>query len=137
MRFSIPRRRTDEERILPLINVVFLLLVFFMLAGRLSASDPFEVDPAQSASNALAGESELLILVGVEGQLALNGRQLDAAALRQSVADILTASGPDAAPSVRLKADGRADATRIVEVMQLLHEAGVRRLNLLTVPELR
>ena len=38
---SQPRSgRSEDDRILPLINVVFLLLIFFMLAGKLSASDP-------------------------------------------------------------------------------------------------
>ena len=50
MRFEPPRPRNDEERILPLVNVVLLLLIFFMLAGRLAASDPFEIAPPRSAS---------------------------------------------------------------------------------------
>ena len=37
-------RPGEDERILPLINVVFLLLIFFMLAGRLAVSDPFAAD---------------------------------------------------------------------------------------------
>ena len=51
MRFEPPRPRNEDERILPLINVVFLLLIFFMLAGRLSASDPFQVEPPRSSAD--------------------------------------------------------------------------------------
>ena len=39
----------DDERLLPLINVVFLLLVYFMLAGALSSPAAFRVDPPKSS----------------------------------------------------------------------------------------
>ena len=70
-----PRRQaSDDDRIMPLINVVFLLLIFFMLAGQLSASDPFEITPPESISTAESGDEEMLILVAEDGRLALNGK---------------------------------------------------------------
>ncbi|MCG8693196.1 MAG: biopolymer transporter ExbD, partial [Minwuiales bacterium] len=54
-------RRSDDDRILPLINVVFLLLIFFMLAGRLSAGDPFRVDPPASVSADPAEQRDLVV----------------------------------------------------------------------------
>ncbi len=87
MNFHQPRPRKDEERILPLINIVFLLLIFFMLAGRLAASDPFNVDPAQSSSETPSETPEMLVLVAADGQLALDGEILDEAALGAAVAN--------------------------------------------------
>jgi biopolymer transport protein ExbD len=134
MRFEPPRPRNDEERILPLINVVFLLLIFFMLAGRLAVSDPFEIAPPRSASEAPAETQDLLVLVGDDGRLALDGEVMEQAKLKAAVAERLS-DNEDA--RVRLKADGRAAATDVVAVMELLREAGVERLKLLTVPERR
>ena len=131
MRFARPRPKNDDERILPLINVVFLLLIFFMLAGRFSASDPFEIEPPQSASEGAATERDILVLVGADGQLALDGEVMDAAALGAAVAERLSADG---AGRLWLKADGDADVNRVVEVMELLRDAGAERLRLLTVP---
>ena len=132
MRFEPPRPRNDEERILPLINVVFLLLIFFMLAGKLAVSDPFEIAPPRSASEGPAEMQELLVLVGADGKLALDGEVLEEAALEAAIAERLSAT-EDA--RVRLKADGRAEATQVIAVMELLRAAGVERLKLLTVPE--
>ncbi|WP_349369053.1 biopolymer transporter ExbD [Salinarimonas sp.] len=131
MLFEPPRPRNDEERVLPLINVVFLLLIFFMLAGRLATSDPFEIAPPRSASEGPAETGDLLVLVGADGELALDGARVEEAALRAAVAERLAG---DAEAQVRLKADGRAEATAVVAVMELLREAGVERLRLLTVP---
>ena len=132
MRFEPPRPRNDEERILTLINVVFLLLIFFMLTGRLAASDPFEIAPPRSAVEGPAAIEDMLVLVGADGRLALDGEILEETALKAAVAERLSENG-DA--RVRLKADGRAGATDVVAVMELLRAAGVERLKLLTVPE--
>ena len=130
MRFARPRPRNDDERILPLINVVFLLLIFFMLAGRFSAADPFQIDPPRSASDGVATERDILVLVGADGRLALDGEIIEEAALGAAVANRLS---PDKKVQLWLKADGGAETTRVVEVMELLRAAGAQRLRLLTV----
>ena len=132
MRFQTPRPRNDEERVLPLINVVFLLLIFFMLAGKLSASDPFQVVPPRSLSEGPPAPQDSLVLVGTDGRLALDGVVMEGPALKAALAERLAGA---AEVRVRLKADGRAEAARVVAVMELLREAGVERLKLLTVPE--
>ncbi len=131
MRFENPRPRNDEERVLPLINVVFLLLIFFMVAGRLAPSDPFPIEPPPTANGEAAEVRDMLVLVAADGRLALDGEVLAEAALEAAVAGRLA---EQAATEVRLKADGGAEAVRVVEVMELLRDAGVEGLRLLTVP---
>lgn len=131
MRFEPPRPRNDEERILPLINVVFLLLIFFMLAGRIAASDPFDITPPRSASESQAGPRDMLVLVDGEGRLALDGEVMDKARLAETVAERVMGQEQ---VRVRLKADSRVEAAGVVAVMEILREAGVERLKLLTVP---
>lgn len=132
MRFDPPRLRNDEERVLPLVNVVFLLLIFFMIAGKLAASDPFQTSPPQSQSDGQPETQDLLVLVGADGRLALDGEVMLEDALRSSLAVRLSS---DTATRVRLKADSQAQATQVIAVMELLRDAGVERLKLLTVPE--
>ncbi|SMF19326.1 outer membrane transport energization protein ExbD [Tistlia consotensis] len=134
MRFDPPRPRSDDERILPLINVVFLLLIFFMLTGRLAAGDPFKVEPPRSATEGPAAAQEAVVLLGADGRLALDGLVMERPALAEAVAGRLRQE-PDT--PIRLKADGRAEATAVVEVMELLRDAGAAKLQLLTVPEAR
>ena len=86
MRFEPPRPRNDEERVLPLINVVFLLLIFFMLAGKLSASDPFQVEPPRSLSEGPPTPQDSLVLVGADGRLALDGEIMEGPALKAALA---------------------------------------------------
>ena len=111
---------------LPLINVVFLLLIFFMLAGQLASTDPFPTEPPRSASEGMTQERRMVVHLGADGRLAFNGAIVDEAALRDAVAR----HGPS--PAVQLKADSRADAPRMVRTMELLRSAGVERVDLLT-----
>ena len=131
MHFTPPRPKNEDDRILPLINVVFLLLIFFMLAGSLSASDPFQIDPAHSASQASPGETDVQILMGSNGQIALDGVVVSPSELIATLTPRL-AENPEIL--VRLRADGGINATDVISVMEKLHKIGVSRLKLLTVP---
>ena len=128
MRFEPPRPRNYEERLLPLINIVFLLLIFFMLAGRISASDPFRVAPPESTSGDAPDRQDVLILLDADGRLAVDGRVVQKSDFEAIVSRRLLDG-----VNVRLKADNAAEATEVVAVLELLREAGVERLDLLTV----
>lgn len=134
MHFEPERPRSDDERILPLINVVFLLLIFFMLAGRLAVTDPFRIEPPSSESRGAAESPEMTVHVGADRRLALDGEEMGETALSAAVAKRLAEDGT---ARLRLKADGAAEATRVVAIMELLREAGVETVKLLTVAEPR
>ncbi|MCR9255325.1 MAG: biopolymer transporter ExbD [Alphaproteobacteria bacterium] len=131
MRLSRPKARRDEERILPLINIVFLLLIFFMIAGRLSAGDPFQVTPPNSMSEAMPQSRDVMILMGAEGQFALDGAVMPKDAVLERL-ERQIADGTDLA--LHLKTDGAASAQLVVDFMAELRKAGFQELTLLTVP---
>jgi biopolymer transport protein ExbD len=121
------RPRNDDDRVLPLINVVFLLLIFFMVAGHLSATDPFTVTPPHSVTEAAPDRNTHLILIDRQGQLALDGLPLSEAAL-------IEAFGRSPMTTVRVKADGAVDAIRVIALMERLRGADLTDMQLLTVP---
>ena len=131
MRFDPPRPKNDDERILPLINVVFLLLIFFMLTGQLSVIDPIEVTPPTSVSEGTLDTRELVIMIGANGNLAFDGERIDRASLEETVAKRLIG---DTNIQVWLKADSGTDSVQVIAIMEILREAGVERLKLLTLP---
>ncbi len=126
---SRPQRRDEDERILPLVNIVFLLLIFFMVAGRLAATDPFPVEPALSAAEGEAPPEPPLILIAADGRLALDGAEMEEAALIEAVAARIASGG---AAEARLKADGGAEAAALVALLAKLKTVGVETALLLT-----
>ena len=132
--FRVPRRVPDEDaRVLPLINIVFLLLIFFMITGYMSATGPFELEPVRSASPGQPQREDLVVFVSSDGRLALDGIETSGEDMEALVAARRAAAGTDL--RVRLQADGRAEATRVVAIMERLRTAGVERLELLTLPD--
>ena len=113
-----PRRRPD---LTPMIDVVFLLLVFFMLASRFGAETGMPLQVAGAAS-AYAGPPRLVDIGATD--LRLNGVAVTEPALAQSLALLMT-SPQD---TVVLRAGDGVDVQRVVTVMSVLHAAGLQRL---------
>lgn len=128
------RRASNDEAILPLTNVVFLLLIFFMLAGRLVTPEPFDIALPESHSESSARADGLEIQLAADGRLALDGETIALDDLVEAVRARLEARP---GTPVRLRADGTGDATRVVAIMRRLHDAGAERLRLITVARQR
>lgn len=113
-----PRRRPN---LTPMIDVVFLLLVFFMLVSR------FGVDRVLPLSMAGGGGDwsgpPRLVEVAPDG-LRLNGAPVAADALVAALAPLM--GGPDDA--VVLRAGDGAPLQALVAVMETLGQAGFSRL---------
>ncbi|RZU98701.1 ExbD/TolR family protein [Spiribacter vilamensis] len=120
---------SDDERILPLINIVFLLLIFFMVAGQLAASDRFAIEPPSSGSETEPA-GRITVLVGTDQRLAVGGESVAMGALSDTVLTMLDAGSNR---QVRVKADGRVPALRVVAIMEQLRDAGAEGIDLLTV----
>jgi biopolymer transport protein ExbD len=125
MRLARPAAAPAAENILPMINVVFLLLIFFMLAGALRVADPFEIVPPAAHGGEPADAGLVELLIDRDGRAWLDGAPA-------ADAEIAAAIARERRGDLRIKADGRAEAARIVAIMELLRRAGVERLTLLT-----
>ena len=129
MQFDFKKQEEEADNILPMINVVFLLLIFFIMTGALHAVDYFNVNPPSSSSEFEGSLNDTVILVGGDGRLAIDNKEVDEVDLQLSVSDKLSTN---TGAIFRIKADGRVDAARVVEVMELIEAVGVRRVMLLT-----
>lgn len=65
--------RLPHETIITLIDVVFFLLVFFMLVGRMDATSPFELSPPISLNGDALPAGGVTVSLAVDGRLALDG----------------------------------------------------------------
>jgi len=130
MKLPAPKTRRRSENLVPLINVVFLLLIFYMVTATLVRPDLFPVLPPTSKSKTDATSEQARILLTADGRLALDNRAIDRAALGPRIAARLAEK-----PKLRivLKADARVPAKTLLAVMDLLRKAGLRKVVLTTV----
>ncbi len=130
MKLARPRPQRDLVNITPLIDVVFILLVFFMLAGAIEPPDAFDVAPPASASQILGDVRDFVILVDDQGRYAIDDREMSRDDVLSVVAVMMSAR-PDTL--VQIKADGGADAVEVLELMESMRLIGVEYVVLLTV----
>lgn len=129
MRLKRPEPAADSEaNLIPLINVVFLLLIFFMLAGRLAPTESNALAPPRSDSPQSARAAPLVLLVDRTGQISLDGELLDDTTLTARVAETLA----DSHPHIQVKADATLEALRLVDLLEQLRAAGAEDIDLLT-----
>lgn len=121
-----PRRRTRRMSLTPMVDVVFLLLIFFMLASRFGVDAVLPVSGAGGAAGAAWQGPPRLVDIA-PGAVLLNGTPLDEAELIASVA----ALQPDPDAPVILRPRDEADLQRLVAVMDRLRSGGITNLILI------
>lgn len=125
-------QKNSEEHILPLINVVFLLLIFFMIAGQLTTADPYKIDPSRSISASEINKEQPIIHMDRTGNLAFQNKPVSEGGLKQKVASYLK-DNPDGV--LRLKVDNAQKAGKVLTLMTRLRSLGVKKVSLITVRE--
>lgn len=124
----LPRRANNaEDNVLPLINVVFLLLIFFMVSGTLLQEPPFELTPPSTRHAESQDARQEYLAIGADGRLAWGGESIDQAALAER---LRRRANPEAPLQVR--ADRRLTARELNQLLATLRAGGVARIQLLT-----
>lgn len=125
MRTHIRRRRGDEE-LTPLINVVFLLLIFVVLAGEVVETAPFAVTPPDARDVGAAPVEMTSIYLGPNGQIFLAGTEYSPGDLAVALASL-----PSEVPhEIVVEADRNVDAGAAIALVEALQKAGVRQIRL-------
>ena len=131
MRFKRLKRRTQVEKgqldIAPLIDVVFLLLIFFMLTSNFVIQPGIQVHlPRAITSEVMSGENFVVTLTG-QDLLFLNEKPIT---INELVTRLKEAASVN--KSLLLKADTSASLGRVVEIWDLCRELGISQINIAT-----
>lgn len=124
-------KRVDELNLIPLINIVFVLLIFFMVVGRIEGVDALAVRlPKTGISDQGYDETHaVMVYVKATGEMAVNH---DLVAKEDLGVIIKTALLEDAHKPVRIKADAQLPASTLIWVMQTIEKAGAQYVSIIT-----
>lgn len=130
MRFAAEPRRRRGPGLTPLIDVVFLLLLFFMLASRFEREShlPVSVRVSAEASGSAPGatdDSVLRVRLDAAGRARLDGRTVDEGTLAEAVAAAARADR-----RVRIRPDPETPLQPLVDALGLVRDAGARDVEL-------
>ncbi len=130
---SIQHKKPDQDdNLVPLINIVFLMLIFFMVAGHISQSDPIKVQPPLSASETKQVEKPLVIIVSDNGEVAIEQAIIDDSALLPSINQHFEAAENKDTFHILVKVDGSLPVDQLQHVLSIIKQSGIKRVSLAT-----
>lgn len=129
-----PHRREEPElNLVPMIDVVLVLLIFFMIATSLRHESKLEIRLPDSTGQPLPSHlAQLEVDIDASGRYAVNGQRLegrDAAALK---APLQAAAQGRELPLI-VRADGQTPHQAVVTVLDVAGQLGLKQLAIATV----
>jgi biopolymer transport protein ExbD len=111
----------------PLIDMVFILLIFFMVTSSFVKETGVEVDRPSAATATMKQQAAILIGVTADGEVWIDKRRIDLRAVRANV-ERLHAENPEGA--VVIMADREAPTGVVIRVLDQSRLAGVESVSI-------
>jgi len=116
---AVGRRRRDKERdedipMAPMIDCVFLLLIFFMVSAIMRVPPPFSVSLPESATKHEFPRKKFNIFISPSGRLSVDDQEM----LTLEDLDLFLAANENKISTLIIKADKRAEHGTVIDVME-------------------
>ena len=133
MKFRRKSKQDNGINLTPLIDVVFLLLIFFMVTTTFTKETRLLITlPEASGEPAEETAQTLELLVNAEGNYAVNGQNLINREIKTIMAALQDASGGNVEMPLIITADAQASHQAVVIAMDAAGQLGFSRLNIAT-----
>jgi biopolymer transport protein ExbD len=131
MKFRSRRRAPPEINLTSLIDVVFLLLIFFMVSTTFEKLGRIQVELPQAQPNAEQSRQDerITVTVDTEGQLFVNDQELVNTDVETVKRALVSLAGERRELPLVISADGRAPHQSVVTVMDAASQLGFVRVS--------
>ena len=134
---SSRRHEEPEINVVSLIDVVLLLVVFFILSSKFTEEGRLRVHlpHASAVPTGKASGEPLVVAVTQQGGYLVNQHELINSSPETLRAALLKEAGADRSIKITLRADGRASHQSVITAMDVLGRLGFSEINIATVKE--
>lgn len=134
MRLSRRSETSPDITLTPLIDVVFLLLIFFMVSTTFSQTSQLEIELPEASTQEEEQEQpeNVEIAIDVRGRYYVNGRQLVNSQLVTLKQAMRKAAGEHKAPIIVISADANTPHQSVVTAMDAARQLGFTHLSFAT-----
>ena len=132
MRFSRRNRESLELNITPLIDVVFLLLIFFMVSTTFTRETQLLIDLPESSMDARLVEEVVDISISKRGAIAVNQRLIYDADLESLISAITQVSGTKNTVPIVIRADAETPHQSVIMAMDAAGRLGFTKIKIAT-----
>ena len=133
MKFQRSLKEEVSVNLTPLIDVVFLLLIFFMVTTTFSRNTNILINLPEADGEAIEQQAvEIEILIAQNGTYSVNGRQLVNSQLETLMQVVTEVSGGDSSIPMIITADANTTHQSVVTAMDAVAQLGFTSLNIAT-----
>lgn len=135
MNFRRKRREEVDVNLTPLIDVVFLLLIFFMVSTTFTRETQLQLELPEAASGDPVDRNQqpqIEVFISASGEIMINDKALIDPQLDNIKSALLRESGGDRELPLVITADGKASHQSVISVMDAAGQQGFTRLRLTT-----
>ena len=132
MRFGSRRRPDASIELTPLIDVVFLLLIFFMVSTTFVRESRIAVDLPEAAGDGSEREGSMALAIDASGGYAVNGRALADGELETIEAALRESAVAAGGRRLLIAADAAVTHRAVVRAMDAARRAGIVRIDIAT-----
>ena len=119
--------RSNENSMLPLVNIIFLLLIFFMIAGVIQKQkELYEIDLGKATIDKYVEKKINTIFINDDGSLIFNDKPITFDNLNSLVANIKDKS------ELMVAADKELSAFRLNQVLLILAKQDIKKIFIMT-----
>ncbi len=123
------KSNSSDDNLIPLINIVFLMLIFFMVAGQIQRTDSIKIEPPQSVSSLSPEDEKVSLIIVHDGSIHLE----DTAVELDQLANLLALQiSHQPTSSLLIKTDATLPAEKLYEILKYVRAAGFQKISLAT-----
>lgn len=126
------KRVSSDDNMVPLINVVFLMLVFFMVAGQIKKADPLAVVPPHSINDTRTVNDPNVVIVVGDGVLYVDDQLQTIDAIQSYLEEKFTFALDKEGFWVQIKADGAIPLDKLRPIFNQIRLSGLIKVSLAT-----
>ena len=117
----------NDDNLLPLVNIIFLLLIFFMIAGVIQKQkELYEVELGTAVIENYIDSNDKTIFIRKDGTIVFNGKGVSDNELKSYLRKI------EEKEKLVIAADGKITSERLNKILLILTRENIRRIVLLT-----
>lgn len=124
-----PEAEEGEIDITPMLDVVFIMLIFFIVTASFVKESGIEVNRPEASTSVAKPRANILIAINEGGEIWINKRKVEESQVRANI-ERLHAENPQG--TVVVQADEEAKTKTLVAVMDAARAAGVYDVSLAT-----
>ena len=125
MRSENPRTMVTDINVTPLVDICLVLVIIFMVTTAMFLQPPFEIKLPKAHTAEQTKEENLFVAVAPDGSLAINETRVSLAEFQTLIKEKLQHSRHKL---VVIRADEKAKSGAVIDTLNLVKQAGARRI---------